>query len=49
MTISIDLAVLNNMSSFVPVYWLNWKIQLAILMNFLGKDGTTKVNVPVLP
>ena len=47
MTISTDLAVSNSMSSFVPDYWLNWQILVVILMNFVDKDGTTKVYIPV--
>ena len=43
MTISTDLAISNSMSSVVPKYWLNWQILVAILMNFVDKDGTTKV------
>ena len=49
MTISTHLAIANNMSSFVPKYWLNWQILVAILMNFVDKDGTTKVYIPVHP
>ena len=49
MTISAHLAISNSMSSFVPKYWLNWQILVAILMNFVDKDGTTKVYIPVHP
>ena len=49
MTISTHLAISNSMSSFVPKYWLNWQILVAILMNFADKDGTTKVYIPVHP
>ena len=49
MTISTDLAISNSMSSFVPKYWLNWPILVAILMNFVDKDGASKVNIPVHP
>ena len=41
--ISTNLVILYSMSSFVPKYWLNWQILLAILVNFIDKDGTTKV------
>ena len=30
MTISTHLAISNSMSSFVPKYWLNWQILVAI-------------------
>ena len=50
MTISIDLAISSSMSSFVPKYWLKWKILLAFSsMNLVGKDGTIKVYIPVHP
>ena len=34
MTISTHLAISNNMSSFVPKYWLNWKILVAVFNEF---------------
>ena len=34
MTISTHLAILNSMSSFVPKYWLNWQILVAIFNEF---------------
>ena len=34
MTISTDLAILNSMSSFVPKFWLNWQILVAICNEF---------------
>ena len=34
MTISTHLAILNSMLSFVPKYWLNWQILVAILNEF---------------
>ena len=44
MTISTDLAFLNTLLSFVPTYWLNWQILMAIFsLNFVDKDETTKV------
>ena len=46
MTISTKLAVSNSMSSFDPKYWLNWRL---FLVNFVDKDGTTKVYIPVHP
>ena len=46
MTISIDLAVSNSMSCFVPKYWLKLQILVAILMNFVDKGGTTKRYIP---
>ena len=30
MTISTDLAASNSMSSFIPKYWLNWQILVAV-------------------
>ena len=39
-TVSTGLAI-SNMSSFVPKYYLNWQIMVAILKEFLSKDGTT--------
>ena len=47
MTILTDLAIPNSMSSFVPTYWLNLQILVAMLMNLVDKDGTTKVYIPV--
>ena len=47
MTISTDLGISNSMSSFVPKYWLNWQILVAILINFVDKDRTSKVHIPV--
>ena len=48
MTILTDLAVSNSISSFVPKYWLNWQILMIIcVMNFVHKDGTTKMCIPV--
>ena len=44
MTTSTDLAISNNMSSFVPKYWLNWQILVAIFNEFVDKDGTTKLH-----
>ena len=49
MTISTDLSISNSMSSFVPKYWLNWQILWLFLMNFVDKDGTSKVYLPVHP
>ena len=51
MTISTHLAISNSMSSFVPKYWLNWQILVAIFNEFRRqiKDGTTKVYIPVHP
>ena len=46
MTISTDLAVTNSMSSFVPEYWLNLKILVAIFNDFVDKGKTTKVYLP---
>ena len=43
------MAISNSMSSFVLTYWLKGQIQFAILMNFVDKDGTTKVYIPVHP
>ena len=34
MTILTDLAISNSMSSFVPKYWLNWQILVAIFNEF---------------
>ena len=34
MTISTHLAVSNSMSSFVPKYWINWQILVAIFNEF---------------
>ena len=34
MTILTDLAISNSMSSFVPKYWLNWQILVAICNEF---------------
>ena len=42
-TISTNLAISNNMSSFVPKYWLNWQFWWLFLMNVAEKDGTIKV------
>ena len=38
MTISSDLAISNSMSSYVPKYWLNWQILVAIFNEFLGQS-----------
>ena len=46
MTIS---TISNSMSSFVPKYWLNWQILVAVLVNFVDRDGITKVYIPVHP
>ena len=37
------------MSSFVTKFWLNWQILVTFLMNFIDKDRTTKVYIPVHP
>ena len=34
MTISTDLAISDSISSFVPKYWLNWHILMAICNEF---------------
>ena len=34
MTISTDLAISSSLSSFVPKYWLNWQILVAIFNEF---------------
>ena len=49
MIISIDLALSDSMSSFVPKYWQIWQTLVAIfnLMTFGDKNGTTKVYMPV--
>ena len=47
MTILTDLAISNSMSSFVPKYWLNWQILVAIFTNFVDKDEATKVYMHV--
>ena len=47
MTISTDLAILNNMSNFVPKYSQNWQILVAICNEFRDKDGTTKIYILV--
>ena len=49
MTMSTDLAISNSISSFVPKYWLNLQVLVAILMNFVDKDGTTKMYIPFHP
>ena len=49
MTISTDIAISDSMSSFVPKYWLNLQILVAILINFVDKDRTTKISKPVHP
>ena len=48
MIISTDLAISNSMSSFANKYWLNCQYLLAIC-NFVDKDGTTKMYIPVHP
>ena len=40
MTISTDLAISNSMSSIVPKYWFNWKIQVAIFDALCGQKCT---------
>ena len=37
MTISTDFAIINSMLSFVPKYWMNWQILVAILNEFRGQ------------
>ena len=34
MTIFTDMAISNTMSTFVPKYWLNWQILVAIFNQF---------------
>ena len=44
MTISTDFVISKSMSSFVPKYWLNWQILVAILMNLVDEDGNTNIH-----
>ena len=50
MTISADLAISNSILSFVPKYWLNWQILVAISNEFRSQRwGLTEVYIPVHP
>ena len=49
MNISTEFAIANSMSSFVPKYWLNWQILVAIFNEFHRQRWDHKVYIPVHP
>ena len=48
MIFSTVLSISNSMSSFVPKYWLNWQILVAIFNEFCGQ-GWDHLNVHTCP
>ena len=48
MTILTDLAISNSMSSFVPKYWLNWQILVAMSDEF-RRQRFTRNRIRFLP